>query len=57
MTLDIAWATVVGMVEPPAAPTTSSTFPAASKTIVGAIEESGTLPGAGAFAPVPTTPK
>ena len=53
----ITWATVEGMVAPPGAPTASTTRPSASKTSVGAIEESGRFPGATELTPVPTRPK
>src|SRR5713226_3140111 len=53
----IACATVVGMVDPPADPSTSRSSPPGPNTMVGAIEESGTLPGPGAFSDPPRTSK
>ena len=46
---------VVGMVDPPADPIARRSSPPGVKTRVGAIEESGTLPGPGAFSAPPRT--
>ena len=55
-TLRITCAVPVMIVGPPAAPTTSSTWPEGSRTIVGDIELRGRLPGATAFCSPSTRP-
>jgi len=47
---------VVGMVDPPEVPMASSNAPSGAKRKVGAMEESGTFPGAGAFSAPPRSP-
>src|SRR5713101_5249795 len=53
----IACATVVGMVDQQDDPSTRRSSPPGPNTMVGAIEESGTLPGPGAFSDPPRTSK
>jgi hypothetical protein len=47
---EITWKTVVMIVAPPGAPTTSRSAPSGASTIVGVMADSIRLPGAIAFA-------